>query len=129
MNNGSDGLRRTSNVNGTIRTYMLDNGMMIRQPGSTGVSQATYLTGPRGPEYRRDDVNGSIKWYVFDGLGSVLAEMDPYGTLTASRKLDVYGAPRRARQAASTRSSATWDTPRSPTPAGWCTCARGGWIR
>ena len=92
---GSDGLRRTSNVNGTIRKYMLDNGMMVRETDTNGVSQATYLAGLRGPEYRRDDVNGSIKWYVFDGLGSVLAEMDgSNGTLTASRKLDVYGAPR-----------------------------------
>ena len=92
---GSDGLRRTSNVNGTIRKYMLDNGMMVRETDTNGVSQATYLAGLRGPEYRRDDVNGSIKWYVFDGLGSVLAEMDgSNGSLTASRKLDVYGAPR-----------------------------------
>ena len=92
---GSDGLRRTSNVNGTIRKYILDNGMMVRETDANGVSQATYLAGLRGPEYRRDDVNGSIKWYVFDGLGSVLAEMDgSNGTLTASRKLDVYGAPR-----------------------------------
>jgi RHS repeat-associated protein len=81
---------------------MLDNGMMVRETDSNGVSQATYLAGLRGPEYRRDDVNGGIKWYVGacpeerrDGLGSVLAEMDGYtGTLTASRKLDVYGAPR-----------------------------------
>jgi RHS repeat-associated protein len=99
---GSDGLRRTSNVNGTIRKYMLDNGMMVRETDGNGVSQATYLAGLRGPEYRRDDVNGTIKWYVGacpevgrDGLGSVLAEMDgSNGTLTASRKLDVYGAPR-----------------------------------
>ena len=92
---GSDGLRRASNVNGTIRKYMLDNGMMVRETDANGVSQATYLAGLRGPEYRRDDVNGAIKWYIFDGLGSVLAEMDGYtGALTASRKLDVYGAPR-----------------------------------
>jgi RHS repeat-associated protein len=98
---GSDGLRRTSNVNGTIRKYMLDNGMMVRETDANGASQATYLAGLRGPEYRRDDVNGSIKWYVGacpeerrDGLGSVLAEVDHYGALTASRKLDVYGAPR-----------------------------------
>ncbi len=99
---GSDGLRRASNVNGTIRKYMLDNGMMVRETDANGVSQATYLAGLRGPEYRRDDVNGGIKWYVGacpeerrDGLGSVLAEMDGYtGALTASRKLDVYGAPR-----------------------------------
>ncbi len=92
---GSDGLRRTSNVNGTIRKYILDNGMMVRETDANGVSQATYLAGLRGPEYRRDDVNGGIKWYIFDGLGSVVAEMDGYtGALTASRKLDVYGAPR-----------------------------------
>ena len=67
----------------------------MRETDANGVSQATYLAGLRGPEYRRDDVNGGIKWYIFDGLGSVLAEMDgSTGALTASRKLDVYGAPR-----------------------------------
>ncbi len=91
---GSDGLRRASNVNGVIHKYMLDNGMMVRETDANGVSQATYLAGLRGPEYRRDDVNGGIKWYVFNGLGSVLAEVDAYGAVTASRKLDVYGAPR-----------------------------------
>jgi RHS repeat-associated protein len=59
-----------------------------------GVSQATYLTGITGPCYRRDDIAGTIRWYLYDGLGSVLGEVDPNGTITATWKYDVYGAVR-----------------------------------
>jgi len=31
------------------------------------------------------------RWYLFDGLGSVLAEVSPTGTITSSRNYDVYG--------------------------------------
>jgi RHS repeat-associated protein len=55
------------------------------------LNYATYLIGPRGPEYRRDDTAGTVRWYLFDGLGSVLGEVDPNGNITATRKLDVYG--------------------------------------
>jgi RHS repeat-associated protein len=34
------------------------------------------------------------RWYVYDGLGSVLAEVDSTGNVTATRKYDVYGAVR-----------------------------------
>jgi RHS repeat-associated protein len=54
---------------------------------------ATYLHGARGPEYRRDST-GNVRWYLYDGLGSVLGEVDPSGTITASRKYDVYGGVR-----------------------------------
>jgi hypothetical protein len=27
---------------------------------------------PNGPEYRRDDQTGALRWYLYDGLGSVL---------------------------------------------------------
>jgi RHS repeat-associated protein len=63
------------------------------------------LIGARGPEYRRDDTltqmdgqghtfAGKASWYVFDGLGSVVGEVDPSGNLTSSPKYDVYGAVR-----------------------------------
>ena len=55
---------------------------------------ATYLTGPTGPMYLRDDVAGSIRWYVYDGLGSVVGEVDPSGNLTRTRGYDVHGAGR-----------------------------------
>jgi len=62
-----------------------------------GSSIATYLTGMRGPEYRRDDTpGGTVRWYVYDGLGSVVEEVDPSGNITASRKYDVYGSVRTA---------------------------------
>jgi len=31
------------------------------------------------------------RWYLFDGLGSVLAEVSPTGTITSSRNYEVYG--------------------------------------
>ena len=65
---------------------------------------ATYLIGARGPEYRRDDTQTELdsqgrtvtkaRWYVYDGLGSVVGEVDPLGNLTSSPKYDVYGATR-----------------------------------
>jgi RHS repeat-associated protein len=94
---GADGLHRTSIVNGNPVHSVLDSSMMIREmvpSGQTLIPKATYLIGPRGPEYRRDDQTGAIRWYLYDGLGSVLGEVDPAGNLTASRKYDVYGLVR-----------------------------------
>ena len=83
--------------------------MMVREMKknvSTGAffNSATYLVGPRGPEYRRDDTAVELdsqgrqvskcRWYVYDGLGSVVGEMDPNGSLTSSPKYDVYGLVR-----------------------------------
>jgi len=53
-----------------------------------------YMIGPRGPEYQRDDQTQAVRWYCYDGLGSVLGEVDAAGNLTASRKYDVYGLVR-----------------------------------
>jgi len=36
--------------------------------------------------------NGVTRWYLYDGLGSTIAEVDDEGTITATRKYDVYGA-------------------------------------
>ncbi len=92
---GADGLRRQSTVNGTVTDTVLDNSMCIREKNhATGAAIATYFIGARGPEARRDDVAGTIRWYLYDGLGSVLGEVDPTGTITSSRKYDVYGAVR-----------------------------------
>ena len=57
-------------------------------------NKAMYLPGPRGVEYRRDDVAGTVRWYVYDGLGSVMGEVSPDGTLTRTQSFDVYGAVR-----------------------------------
>ena len=72
---------------------VLDNSMMVREMRG-GTAYATYLNGPRGPEYRRDDTTGAVKWYVYDGLGSVVGEIDPAGNMTATRYHDVYGLVR-----------------------------------
>jgi RHS repeat-associated protein len=45
-------------------------------------------------EYGRDDGTGAVRWYVYDGLGSVMAEVAPDGTLTRTQSFDVYGAVR-----------------------------------
>jgi RHS repeat-associated protein len=68
-----------------------------------GTVKATYLVGPRGPEYRRDDQAGTIRWYVYDGLGSVVGEVAPDGTLTRAQSFDVYGCVRTSSGAATTK--------------------------
>jgi len=117
---GADGLRRTSTVNGKTTYYVYDGQTLIRemQQNAQGVLQstATYLCGPRGPEYRRDDTQaegtytdasgthpaGKTRWYVYDGLGSVVGEVDPSGNITSSPKYDVYGLVRTNSGTAST---------------------------
>ena len=43
------------------------------------------------------------RWYVYDGLGPVVGEVDPLGYLTSSPKCDVYGAMRANTGTASTK--------------------------
>ena len=84
---GSDGLRRSRTVtnSGTSDTtyYALDGQSVVREMKRNSqnqlVNKATYLTGASGPVYRRDDVTGTYKWYVYDGLGSVVSEVDDSG--------------------------------------------------
>jgi RHS repeat-associated protein len=89
---GADGLRRRTVQGATTTDYVLMGDSVVRELRA-GATHATYLHGPRGPEYRRDAA-GNARWYLYDGLGSVLGEVDPAGNVTASRKLDVYGALR-----------------------------------
>jgi RHS repeat-associated protein len=51
-----------------------------------GVTSTTPLT------------RGVTRWYVYDGLGSVIGELDANNNLTTSRQYDVYGAPRAGTQ-------------------------------
>jgi RHS repeat-associated protein len=95
---GADGLRRRM-VTGTNTTdYLLDGQSVVRELTTENGQQtvtATYLVGPRGPEYERDG-NGMVQWYLYDGLGSVVGLVDLSGNVTNTRKYDVYGAPRNA---------------------------------
>jgi YD repeat-containing protein len=104
-----------TNSAGVTTDYIYD-GMLVREmqvagpnnfsniaPG-TLVDTATYLQGPSGPAYRRNDLTGIPSWYVYNGLGSVVGEVDPAGNYTASGEYDVYGAPRASTQ------SGTFDT-------------------
>lgn len=50
----------------------------------------TYLAGPCGVEYREN--SSGVKWYVYDGLGSIVAQVGEDGTVTRTPKLDVYGS-------------------------------------
>lgn len=85
----------------TLTHYCYDGQTTVRELRQDGqgawTAAATYLPGPRGMEYRRDDDTGVVKWYVYDGLGSVVGELDPSGNLTAEKKYDVYGAERQGR--------------------------------
>jgi len=94
---GSDDLRHRAVVNdGTNTTttdYVLDGDDTVREMRN-GTAFATYFTGIGGPVYRRSDLTGSVSWYVYDGLGSVVAEVSPTGVVTAGDKYDVYGSLR-----------------------------------
>jgi len=89
---GSDGLRRQMTSGGTTTDYAMDGQSVVRELRGGSV-YATYLTGASGPMYRRD-ATGNVRWYLYDGLGSVQGEVDPSGNVTASRKFDVYGLVR-----------------------------------
>ena len=98
---GTDGLRRqkiattAGNATPVVTNSVLDSGMLLRETNGSGQSVATYLVGARGPECKRDDARGGLaRWYVFDGMGSVVGEVDPNGNVTTARNLDVYGAAR-----------------------------------
>ena len=99
---GSDGLRRSETLTSggqSVTTYYVYDGqslVMEETKNAQGVltPSATYLNGPRGPEYKKDETTGLVKWYVYDGLGSVIGEVDPSGNVTYSAKYDVYGAVR-----------------------------------
>jgi RHS repeat-associated protein len=73
-----------------ITDFILDGQSVVREK-KDGVYKATYLTGPRGIEYRKDDANGEVRWYLYDGLGSVIGEVDNTGTITSTHQTDVYG--------------------------------------
>ena len=90
---GADGLRHQSTVNGTVTDFALDGQFFVREMRG-GTPYATYLTGPTGPLYRRDATGATLRWYVYDGLGSVLGEVDANGSLDATRTYDVYGLAR-----------------------------------
>jgi RHS repeat-associated protein len=116
-------------VNGQT-TYYASDGTMLAQEYKVNAQTdklagtATYMPGPMGPICRVDETNqtegyypagvtstsplgrGVTHWYVYDGLGSVIAELDDNNNLTTSGQFDVYGAPRPGtRQAGSSTSS------------------------
>jgi len=93
-----NGLRTQQSVTsgGTTNTtdYGLDTDKVVREWTVTSGSltpAATYLTGQRGTEYKRFDQSGLVDWYVYDGLGGVVAEINPSGSVQASQNYDVYG--------------------------------------
>jgi len=84
----------TSSGTATTTDYGIDGDNVIREWASSNGSlspQATYLTGIRGVEYKRFDQSGLVDWYINDGLGSVVAEINPNGSVQASQNYDVYG--------------------------------------
>jgi RHS repeat-associated protein len=98
----ADGLRHRSIVGANTTDYVLDGSMFVGEL-LNGMVKAMVLVGPRGPEYRRDDQAGTIRWYVHDGLGSVVGEVAPDGTLTRSQSFDVYGCVRTSSGTATTK--------------------------
>ena len=85
----------------SITNYAYDGTNVVREfakdPTVTnGASSilATYLMGPSGAMYRRPANAADVRWYVYDGLGSVVGEVDVNGTLMCQKTHDVYGIRR-----------------------------------
>ena len=116
---GSDGLRQSSSTNTVTTNYGYDGTMLVGEYQKNAQNQlvatATYFQGTNGPTCRIDETHrdegyynpsgttpaglqmrGRSKWYVFDGLGSVVGEVDFNGNLTGTRHFDIYGAARAA---------------------------------
>jgi hypothetical protein len=102
---------------GVTTDYAYDGTMLVRefqinQPAGLLAPSATFMIGPMGPCCRINEQNqtegyypvgvtsttpltrGVTRWYVYDGLGSKIAELDDNNNMTTSRQYDVYGAPR-----------------------------------
>jgi RHS repeat-associated protein len=105
---GPDGLRRlmvpcdTSGnpLDANATHYALDGQSVVQEWKTSGAGKdwVTYLAGPNGPSYRLEEKqNGvnTLRWYVYDGLGCVLAEIDGDGNTMSARVYDVYGGVRR----------------------------------
>jgi len=118
---GSDGLRRSMTVGGVTTYYAYDGTVLVREfqtNQQTGLlaPSVTYMVGPMGPCCRINEQNqsegyypagvtsttpltrGVTRWYVYDGLGSVIGELDADNNMTTSGQYDVYGAPRTGTQ-------------------------------
>jgi len=93
---GSDGLRRLMTVGNNPTVHYALDGQNVVQEGHLDqgdfVTDVTYLLGPRGIEYRKD--TSGVSWYLYDGLGTVIGEVDATGSVTYTAKHDVYGAVR-----------------------------------
>jgi len=97
---------------GVTTSFLLDRQNVVQEIRN-GSPVATCLVGPRGVEYRQDASSGERRWYIYDGLGSVLAEVDQDGKVnpdqqgneTPLRKYDVYGAIRNSQEVAPGTSS------------------------
>ncbi len=95
---GSDGLRRSQTRNGVTTRFILDGDTVAQEwvdADSDGIIDPNETVTYFGNSFRRDDSTGSTRWYVKDGLGSVLAEAgDPDANnnpIKSTRKMDVYG--------------------------------------
>lgn len=96
---GADGLRRSSTVSGVTTYYAYDGQTMIRERKKntqTGAlfNTGTYLQGPRGGEYRRDDTQ--VEMDSQNGMVSCLCairQMSLCGTNTPQRPNKPFLAP------------------------------------
>ncbi|MCC6446953.1 MAG: RHS repeat-associated core domain-containing protein [Armatimonadetes bacterium] len=79
-------------VGTTTTDYILDSSNVIQEKVGTTVT-ARYMSGNRGPEYRRG-ISTPPEWYVFDGLGSVVATVSDNGVVQSTKQYDGYGAVR-----------------------------------
>jgi len=109
---GYDGLRRKmlvqvgndpNTAQFTETQYVIDGNNvaqeLVRSKIGTAGSWTTttvvnYLAGLQGPIARTTSVTADARYYLFDGLSSVVGEADVNGVVQSAKRFDVYGATR-----------------------------------
>ncbi|MDD5174082.1 MAG: DUF6531 domain-containing protein [Candidatus Omnitrophica bacterium] len=88
--------RRISNaVDGAITNYVYDGDSIIAEYDASGNIQAKYIYGPRidEPICMMNSSGGfNLRYYHFDGLGSVTGITDPSGSIIEQYEYDAYGS-------------------------------------
>ena len=82
---GPDGLRRTATTGGVTTQYILDGQNVAQEVNPAGTVR--YIWGPRGPECRID-ASGDPLWFLYDGHGNVLGEVNSDGVINPDASND-----------------------------------------
>ncbi|NQU45192.1 hypothetical protein HQ520_18065 [bacterium] len=87
------GRRIETDDNGIVTRYVYSGYKVIAEYSGSGVLQAKYVHGRTDDEVLRLDRGGSLYYYHYDGLGSVMALSSESGATVETYRYDVWGNP------------------------------------